>query len=172
MMNYLPSTDTGLFGAFLRLSEWHNAHIDIIIPDHCHQVSLRLLKEWEEVMGVAKVWPVSQWIPLSGIFWRGCISITEQKVCVVTAWSHDNHLIFFRVSGRPLSPPSHFLASFSSSHKIFPTQYSRPLSWKILVLDPVTAPPTWSCYKLWTCPPYLSSTCPHFSVNCIHAYTF
>ena len=70
----------GLFGALLRLKEWHNAYIEIVVPDSSHKVFFRTLNNWRESLGVARVWSASEWKPASGILWRGHINISEQKV--------------------------------------------------------------------------------------------
>lgn len=78
------STAVGLYGALLRLQQWHNAHIEMIIPSSSPalQSSPWPFLEWRQALGRLSVCGVREWRPATSIIWRGDIHVTENKVCV------------------------------------------------------------------------------------------
>lgn len=88
-ITYDCSASIAQFGALLRLRTWHNAFVDIVVPDNYLDVWQRPLKEWKEAVGMARVWSSSQWTPRSGTMWRGSVNITEKKVqCINVLFYH------------------------------------------------------------------------------------
>jgi hypothetical protein len=67
--------------ALLRLRTWHSACVHIIVPDEQRDAWCRPLCEWEEAVGVARVWSASQWRPPEpGVIWRGSIQAKVGKL--------------------------------------------------------------------------------------------
>lgn len=64
-----------MFEALLRLKTWHMASIHMVIPDERQDAWRGALQEWEEAVGVARVWSASQWAPELGVIWRGSIHV-------------------------------------------------------------------------------------------------
>lgn len=67
-----------MFEALLRLRTWHDACVNIVVPDELKEAWHGPLQEWDKAVGAVRVWSASQWAPEPGVMWRGSVHI---KVC-------------------------------------------------------------------------------------------
>ena len=87
MFIYPVSCSIDLYGALLRLKEWHSAHIEVITTSHMigrggasGMATLPGLESWREALDVDVVCSCREWTPPTGVIWRGDIHFTENKV--------------------------------------------------------------------------------------------
>ena len=97
---YPVSCCIDLYGALLRLKEWHSAHIEVITTGHMTgrggargMVSLPGLEAWREALDVDVVCSYREWTPPTGVIWRGDIHFTENKV----GKRRDKRIIYMHV---------------------------------------------------------------------------
>lgn len=81
---YHDSCCIDLYGALLRLKEWHSAYIEVITTGHMTGRGVASppgLGAWREAVDVDVVCSCDEWTPpTAGVIWRGDIHFTENKV--------------------------------------------------------------------------------------------
>ena len=80
-----PSQSIDLYGALLRMKEWHDAHIEVFTTRTLGggggvSEPPPGLKAWKEALSIDLITSCEEWTPTEGVVWRGALCFTEKKV--------------------------------------------------------------------------------------------
>lgn len=73
----ITSLEISLAECLRHLNQRHCAHVELVLPDSApwDQQWVEPLEDWIKVVGVADVWPISQWQPCWDVIWKGCVTL-------------------------------------------------------------------------------------------------